>query len=56
MSQETTKKIKPINNESNMKNANKGTDGTNRQYGKVHGNRGKQLQPSSLEKFLKGED
>lgn len=39
-----TKKIKPIDNTSNQKNANKGTPGTNRQYDQVHGNRSKQQQ------------
>ena len=37
------KKIKVQDNISNMKNANKGTSGTNRQYDQVQGNRGKQL-------------
>lgn len=37
------KKIKPADNNSNMKNANKGTPGVNKQYSQVHGNRGKQL-------------
>lgn len=49
------KVIKPKDNKANMKNANKGTDGTNRQYDQVHGNRGKQLHTSSLEKLLSGE-
>ncbi len=40
-----TKKVTPENNSSNMKNANKGTSGTNHQYSQVHGNRGKQLNP-----------
>lgn len=39
-----TKKIKPIDNTSNQKNPNKGTSGTNRQNGQVHGNRSKQIQ------------
>lgn len=38
-----TKKIAPKDNSSNMKNANKGTPGTNRQYDQNQGNRGKQL-------------
>ena len=38
------KHIKPKDNEANMKNANKGTNGLNRQYSQVHGNRSKQLQ------------
>jgi hypothetical protein len=36
-------KIAPKDNSSNMKNANKGTPGTNRQYDQVQGNRGKQM-------------
>lgn len=38
------KKIKPIDNSANQKNANKGTPGTNKQYDQKHGNRGKQIQ------------
>ena len=37
------KKIDPKDNQSNMSNANKGTDGTNKQYDQAQGNRGKQL-------------
>lgn len=37
------KKKTPQQNESNMQNANKGTNGTNLQYDKNQGNRGKQL-------------
>ncbi len=37
------KKISPADNEANQKNANKGNEGVNQQYAKVHGNRGKQL-------------
>ena len=36
-------KIKPADNSSNQQNANKGPKGTNAQYDKVQGNRGKQL-------------
>jgi hypothetical protein len=36
-------KIKPQDNSSNQQNANKGTSGTNPQYDKGQGNRGKQL-------------
>lgn len=43
-------KITPQQNESNMKNANLGTDGVNKQYSKVHGNRGKQLNPNQKKK------
>lgn len=38
-----TKKIKPADNASNIPNANKGTSGTNLQYDKNQGNRGKQI-------------
>ncbi|NLS14902.1 hypothetical protein HGP28_18760 [Vibrio sp. SM6] len=41
-----TKKITPADNSANMKNANKGTSGTNRQYSQAQGNRGKQLNPN----------
>ncbi|MGF1692620.1 hypothetical protein [Photobacterium kagoshimensis] len=41
-----TKKVTPENNNANMKNANKGAPGNNRQYSQVHGNRGKQLNPN----------
>ena len=41
------KKIKPKDNHSNQKNANKGTSGTNKQYDKAQGNRGKQLNPNN---------
>ena len=37
------KKIAPKDNSANIKNANKGTPGTNRQYDQNQGNRGKQL-------------
>ena len=39
-------KIKPKDNESNMQNPNKGTKGTNEQYDKAQGDRGKQLNPN----------
>lgn len=38
-----SKKIKPKDNQSNIKNANKGTSGTNKQYDRAKGNKGKQL-------------
>lgn len=41
-----SKKISPQNNEANQKNANKGSDGTNRQYDQAQGNRGKQMNPN----------
>lgn len=34
------------NNKANQKNANKGTSGTNKQYDKGQGNRGKQQNPN----------
>jgi len=37
------RKIDPKDNSANMRNGNKGTTGTNKQYDQVHGNRGKQL-------------
>ncbi len=39
------KKIAPQDNSSNMKNPNKGTSGTNKQYDQNQGNRGKQMAP-----------
>ena len=44
------KKIKPKDNQSNQKNANKGTKGTNKQYDKTQGNKGKQLNPNQKKK------
>lgn len=38
-----TGKIAQKDNNSNMKNANKGTPGTNKQYDQNQGNRGKQM-------------
>lgn len=38
--------MKPKDNQANMKNANKGTSGQNRQHAQVNGNRGKQLNPN----------
>jgi len=40
------KPISPANNQSNMQNANKGSNGVNRQYSQVHGNRGTQMNPN----------
>ncbi len=40
------KKITPQQNNGNMQNANKGTNGTNEHYDKNQGNRGKQLNPN----------
>jgi len=39
-------KITPQKNQSNIKNANKGTNGVNKQYAQNQGNRGKQLNPN----------
>ncbi len=44
------KKINTKDNQSNQSNANKGTAGTNKQYDKVQGNRGKQLNPNQKDK------
>lgn len=44
------KEISPKNNQSNMKNANKGTSGVNKQYSQVHGNRGSQMNPNKKSK------
>lgn len=40
------KKITLQENHSNQKNANKGSDGTNKQYSQAQGNKGKQLNPN----------
>lgn len=47
-----SKTIKPQDNAANIKNANKGTSGTNKQYDKNQGNRGEQLNPNR-KKYLK---
>lgn len=44
------KKITPKANQANIKNANKGSKGTNKQYDKAQGNRGKQLNPNQTPK------
>jgi hypothetical protein len=44
------KQISPKDNASNMQNPNKGTNGTNKQYDKTQGNRGKQLNPNQKNK------
>lgn len=41
-----TKKTTPQDNASNMKNSNKGSSGTNKQYDQAQGNRGKQMNPN----------
>lgn len=47
------KKNNPKDNQSNQSNANKGTAGTNKQYDKAQGNRGKQLNPNQKDKAYK---
>ena len=44
--QKMSKKITPQDNHANQLNPNLGTKGVNKQYAKVHGNRGKQLNPN----------
>jgi len=46
MAKSNSKPIKPADNSSNMKNRNRGTSGTNRQYDQNQGDRGKQLNPN----------
>ncbi|WP_257970578.1 hypothetical protein [Vibrio parahaemolyticus] len=41
-----SKPTKTPNHKADSKNANKGTNGTNRTYDYVQGNRGKQLNPN----------
>lgn len=43
-------KVSPKSNAANMKNANKGTNGVNRQYSQVQGNKGKQKNPTTKKK------
>ena len=38
--------MNPKDNQANIKNPNRGTKGTNRQYDQAQGNRGKQLSPT----------
>jgi hypothetical protein len=40
------KKVKTQSNQANQGNTNKGTSGTNKQYSKVQGNKGKQMNPN----------
>ncbi|MBC3831466.1 hypothetical protein H8K33_08090 [Undibacterium amnicola] len=44
--------MKPKDNEANMQNANLGSNGTNRQYDQVHGNRSMQLPEISHEERI----
>ena len=37
----------PIINSANQQNANRGTNGVNKQYSQVHGNRGTQKNPNN---------
>lgn len=43
-------KVKPVDNSANQQNPNKGTNGTNEQYDKAQGNKGKQLNPETPKK------
>lgn len=43
-------KQKKSNHQADIKNANKGTNGTNKTYSKNQGNRGKQLNPNQKKK------
>ena len=45
------KKITPQDNHANQLNPNRGTKGVNKQYAKVHGNRGKQMNPNRKNNF-----
>lgn len=45
-----SEKIKPEDNSANQQNPNKGTPGTNTQYDKAQGNRGKQMNPNQKDK------
>ncbi len=45
-----SKKINPKDNESNQKNANTGTNGTNKQYDQAQGNKGKLENPNQKKK------
>ncbi|WP_294313078.1 hypothetical protein [uncultured Chryseobacterium sp.] len=42
-----SEKITPKNNAANMQNANKGTNGVNKQYAQTQGNKGQQLNPNN---------
>lgn len=44
------KKINPNDNSANIKNPNKGTSGTNKQYDQNQGNRGKQINQGGKKK------
>lgn len=46
-------KITPQQNQSNMQNANKRTNGVNKQYAQNQGDRGKQLNPNQNKNILK---
>jgi hypothetical protein len=46
----SNKKVKPTDNSSNQRNANKGTKGTNVQYDKTQGNKGQQLNKNTPKK------
>lgn len=42
----SVKKTTVANNSANIKNSNKGTNGTNKAYDQSQGNRGKQMNPN----------
>lgn len=46
----SSKGVSPKNNSANMQNANKGTSGVNKQYARVQGNKGAQLNPNNKAK------
>lgn len=48
--------MKPEDNESNMKNINKGTKGTNKQYDQAMGNKGKQQNPNQMKNSISLDD
>lgn len=45
-----SKKITPQQNQANQSNANKGSNGVNKQFSQTQGNRGKQLNPNQTGK------
>ena len=48
--------MKQEDNRSNMKNKNKPTDGTNKQYDQAMGNKGKQKNPNQIKNTISDED
>jgi hypothetical protein len=47
---------KPTNNSANQRNANKGSNGTNKAYDKAQGNRGYQMNPQNPAKQGRGKN